>query len=145
MSDPVATLTSVTETRGPVPRDERMWPTWAFPVSIAFGVLLIGVGIGLVVASAGRGAGLFVLTLAGTLVAGAIGWVYMTMGQRHRLRRGRFDGKLLAAELVSAGAGFAIFLADRQLAATMACGFIGVGMLANARMIRIARANPAGE
>jgi hypothetical protein len=118
-----------------------MWPTWAFPFSIAFGVVLIGVGIGLIVAAAWRGTGLFVLTLAGTLLAGAIGWVYMTVGQRYRLRKGQFDGKLLVAELVSAAALFAIFRADAQLAATVACGFIGVGMLANARMIRIARAD----
>jgi membrane protease YdiL (CAAX protease family) len=98
-----------------------MWPKWAFPFSIAFGVVLIGVAVGLVVASAGRGAGMFALTLAGTLLAGAIGWVYMTLGQRYRLRGGRFGGKLVAAELVSAAAAFAIFLADRQLAATVAC------------------------
>ncbi|WP_157574993.1 hypothetical protein [Jiangella muralis] len=133
-------------TETPVPRDDRMWPNGAYPFSIAFGVLFIGVSIGLVVAAAGRGAGLFVLTLAATPVAGAIGWMYMTLGQRYRLRRGRFDGKLLAAELVSAGAGLAIFLADRQLAFTVLCGFLGVGMLANARMVRLARANrPAGE
>lgn len=125
----------------PRPRDDRMWPTWAFPFSIALGVFLIGVAIGLVVAAAGRGSGLFLLTLAGTLVAGAAGGVYMTLGQRYRLRRGQFDGKLVAAELVTAGVGFAIFMADRQLAFTVICGFLGVGMLANARMIRIARAD----
>ncbi|SEF16907.1 hypothetical protein SAMN04488561_5600 [Jiangella alba] len=123
-----------------------MWPRWAFPFSIALGTALIGVAVGLIVAAAWRGTGMFLLTLAGTLLAGTIGWVYMTVGQRYRLRRGGFDGKMLIAELLSAGALFVIFRTDEQLAATIGCAFIGVGMLANARMIRIARADrPAGS
>ncbi|SDT61065.1 hypothetical protein [Jiangella sp. DSM 45060] len=131
----------MTETREPVPQDDSAWPAGALLISMVAGLAMSGVAVGLVVAMSGDGPVLFGLVLGGTVVAAAGGWAFMTRAQRDRLGGGGSKRRFQWIELAAIGVFLAAVFADQQAGFALICGFLGPAMLANARMVRVARAN----
>lgn len=124
-----------------MPSDDRAWPSGALPLSLVSGGVLTAVAIGMVVATADDGDVAFGRALGGTLVAAVGGWVYMTKAQRARLDGDQEGRAGLWFGLAGMAAAIAVIFVDQDAGLAGILAFMGALMLANARMIRVARAS----
>jgi hypothetical protein len=134
--------TCVTRELEVVPRDDRAWPRGAVLISVVFGLVAIGAGVGLVVGAAGRGPLTVALVAVGLLAAFGYGFATLADAMRHWTAGRQVPGRSRLLELAGVVAAFAVLYGlDAIVGGAMLAGLIAGTLVANIWAIRRARSN----